>query len=230
MNEKLSSEHAVAFLHTPLNFGAYSRDFPLFIFGLNRLQQMTGLLDQVNTIEIRLSDPYQATSVKNDLQKQLPKHLEIISWSEQEAGSYKFLILSNWMRYFILLALLPLVYFTLKSMLILMILGNRRKIAILSALGLTNETLYNTFRVATLIIAIIGISIGGVIGYSGHYLILYFLADTLRELGILHPTFLITVPQFFFVISTVCAIFMWTVFDAIRTLQKMSVIDILTTD
>ena len=212
-------------LNGGLNLGTKKGELPLFVMSLTILQQLINQPNQINTIEIKLREPYESQKIAQAIQKQLGSEFQVTSWIEKEKAGFAFLNIIKFMIFMIIFSICLVAAISVYSTLSLAVIENRKKISILKALGIKDGSIYLIFISNALTIGIVGIVIGGILGYfSSHYFIVYF-GDNLRALGIDNPQTQLTQLDFLLTATATLLLFMMTAIMPARKAIKMDAVD-----
>lgn len=212
-------------LNGGLKLGTKRGELPLFIMSLNILQGLINKPNQLNTIEIKLAKPYDSEKVAKAMRKRLGNEFQVTSWMEQEKAAFAFLNMIKFMIFLIIFSICIVAAISVYSTLSLAVIENRKKISILKALGIKDASIYLIFISNALTIGIVGVVIGGFLGYlSSHYFILYF-GENLHALGIENPETLLTQGDLLLTAIATLLLFLITAIMPARNAIKMDAVD-----
>ncbi len=112
---------------------------------------------------LKLTDIYQAQSVKRYLQGQLPLGFMVSDWSQQAGALFSALKMEKTMMFVILLLIIAVAVFNLVSTLVMVVNDKRSDIAILRTIGATPTMIMRTFICQGAIVGLMG-TVFGIIG------------------------------------------------------------------
>jgi len=193
-----------------LDLGIKEGELPLLLMSLKNAQNLLNKPSYINTIEIRLFNPYQSEEVAQYIRKYLNNSFSIISWTETEQSSLLFLKITRWMAFAIVFCVSIVAAISVYSTLLLAVMQNRKKISILKALGMKDNSIRLIFIVNALTIGIFGIIMGSLIGYGGSELLIANFSETLKPLGLDDPQTEISAATFLVVVFTTLGLFFIT--------------------
>ncbi|MDM8548332.1 ABC transporter permease [Candidatus Venteria ishoeyi] len=170
-----------------LDMGRKKDNFPLLVVSLKNAQTLLNKPNLVNTIEIKLTDPYYSTEFAQRIQNYLGDTYKVHSWTEKEQASFKFLQTAKKIAFMLIFSISMVAALGVYSTLLLAVMQNRKKIAILRALGIKNRSIYLIFVSKALSIALLGLFVGTFFGYLGSEWLLIQFAENLNDLGISNP-------------------------------------------
>ena len=208
-----------------INLGTRKEEHPLLVMSLENAQRSLGLTDQINVIEIKLKHPYQSARIAENVQALLDSTYAVTSWVQAEQAAFAFLTVIKWMGVAVISSIIVVAAISVFCTLYLTVMENRKKMAILKSLGMTNKNIYSIFMTTTLIIAIIGIFLGSVLGYVGSYASVAYFSDELKSLGIADPQIQITVNDLLVICLVTFAFFLPTSFIPARNAVKIDVVE-----
>ncbi|MEK8015886.1 MAG: FtsX-like permease family protein [Candidatus Parabeggiatoa sp.] len=170
-----------------LDMGRKKGKLPLLIVSLGNAQQMLNKPDKVNTLEVKLSHPYNSDRIAASMQTFLGQEFTVIDWSQKEQAAFTFLGVTKRMAFVIIASILIVAAISVYSTLLLAVMQNQKKIAILKALGIRDTSIYMIFISNAMMIGVIGIIAGSLMGYVGSELLIAQFADSLQNLGLDNP-------------------------------------------
>jgi len=170
-----------------LDMGRKKGKLPLLIVSLSNAQQMLNQVGRVNTIEVKLLQPYYSHELAKDMQSFLGKDFTVTDWTEKEQAAFTFLEVTKRMAFMIIASILLVAALGVYSTLLLAVMQNQKKIAILKALGIRNKSIYLIFISNALVIGVAGIIAGIFAGYAGSELLIVHFTEGLQNLGLNHP-------------------------------------------
>jgi lipoprotein-releasing system permease protein len=151
--------------------GMFEYDFNLVLTDIVSAQEFFGINRDITGIELRLDDVYKAPVVRERIQKKLEFPLYARDWMQMNRNLFSALKLEKFAMFIILILIILVASFNIVSTLIMNVIEKKREIAILKAMGATNNGIMTIFMLQGLLI---GIS-GTIIGVVGGYLLSYVL-------------------------------------------------------
>jgi len=151
--------------------GMFEYDSNLVITHIRSAQEFFDMKDSITGIEIRLKDIYRASSIREHLQSNLEFPLFVKDWMQMNRNLFSALKLEKFAMFIILILIILVASFNIISTLIMNVIEKRREIAILKAMGATDNGIMSIFMLQGLIIGIIGTMIGIIGGYSLCYIL-----------------------------------------------------------
>jgi len=151
--------------------GMFEYDLNLVLTDIVSAQEFFGIHRNITGIELRLDDIYKAPVVRERIQKKLEFPLYARDWMQMNRNLFSALKLEKFAMFIILILIILVASFNIVSTLIMNVIEKKREIAILKAMGATNNGIMTIFMLQGLLI---GIS-GTIIGVVGGYLLSYVL-------------------------------------------------------
>lgn len=151
--------------------GMFEYDLNLVLTDIVSAQEFFGINRDITGIELRLDDIYKAPVVRERIQKKLEFPLYARDWMQMNRNLFSALKLEKFAMFIILILIILVASFNIVSTLIMNVIEKKREIAILKAMGATNNGIMTIFMLQGLLI---GIS-GTIIGVVGGYLLSYVL-------------------------------------------------------
>jgi len=213
-------------LNGSLDMGTKKGQYPLMIMSLASAQYATNNKDLINTIEIRVKQPYKANYVSQKIRVLLNDNsFQVENWIEKEKASFTFLTIIKWMIFAIIFSISIVAAISIFSTLYLTVLENRKKIAILKALGMKNASIYIIFLLKTLTIGLTGTTFGCLLGYSGSHGFIYLFKESLEKLGIENPQPHLSIEDICIVAALTIGLFLLTAIIPARNAVKIEPIE-----
>jgi len=194
-------------LNGTINMGTKKGNNPLLIMSLANAQNAIEKKNFINTFEISIQSPYHADKIAQKLSTILDSSYNINTWIQKEKASFTFLTIIKWMIFSIIFSISIVAAISIFSTLYLTVLENRKKIAILKALGMKDASIYIIFLMKTFSIGLLGTFFGCILGYAGSYSLIHLFRDSLEKLGLEDPQPLITASDISVV--AICTIFLF---------------------
>ncbi|MCI5190600.1 MAG: ABC transporter permease [Candidatus Electrothrix sp. AS4_5] len=194
-----------------LDLGRKKDSHPLLVLSLENSWKLLGVpASSVNTIEISLHQPYESPAIAKQLKNILGEHYTVIDWTTREKASFLFLKISKSMAFALLCSISLVAAIGVYSTLLLAVMQNQKKIAILKALGIRNSSIYLIFISSALLIAFVGLLFGSLLGYLGSEWLIMQFTDNLKKLGLENPTTIITFHDMLMIILFTLGLFTLT--------------------
>lgn len=144
-------------------------DQMLGIVSLKQAGLMTGSAEAVYGFRVQLADLFQSRITAHRILTQLDFGFKAIDWTQTHGNLYQAIQLSRNMVGLLVFLVVGIAAFNVISMLMMMVLKKRRHIAILQTMGVSQQQIVNIFLIQGLLIALLGISLGVVLGLLGCY-------------------------------------------------------------
>jgi lipoprotein-releasing system permease protein len=149
--------------------GLYEMDSGTVITNLKTAQQLFGLDNKINYIQIYLKNLFDADEVGKQLRDMLPANLSVITWKDLNAPLYSALKLEKTVLFFTLTLIVIVASLNIVAGLILLVIQKMKDIGILLSHGAAPETIRRIFFIQGSIIGIIGTAAGVIIGLAFSY-------------------------------------------------------------
>jgi lipoprotein-releasing system permease protein len=140
--------------------GMFEYDANLTLTSLAAAQEFFGYGSGVSGIQLRLSDVYKAPSVREALAKKLGFPFYVKDWMQMNRNLISALKLEKFAMFVILILIVLVASFNIVSTLMMSVIEKEREIAILKAIGATNQGIMAVFMIQGLLIGIVGTVIG----------------------------------------------------------------------
>jgi lipoprotein-releasing system permease protein len=125
---------------------------------------------EVSGVEMRLQDIRNAAEVKQALARTLGARYTVSSWYDLHKDLYSVMQVERWSAYIILCLIVGVATFNVLGSLTMGVIGKRRDIGILKALGATRTSIMRVFMFEGLLVGTIGTVLGSAIGVIVCYL------------------------------------------------------------
>jgi lipoprotein-releasing system permease protein len=145
--------------------GMFEYDTNLVLTAMKPAQEFFGLGDSISGIEVKLRDIYKAPEVKKQLQETLGFGFLVLDWMQMNKNLFSALKLEKFAMFIILVLIVLVASFNIISNLIMNVIEKSREIAILKAIGATNNSIMIIFMLQGLFIGLIGTLTGMTGGY-----------------------------------------------------------------
>ena len=197
LNKNNSTSKAKHFrLVGSLDLGRKKDEKPLLVLSLENSWKLLDMKPTINTIEISLVKPYDSEILASKMQALLGDKYDVDNWTSREQTSFIFLKVTKLMTYALLFSISIVAAIGVYSTLLLAVMQNQKKIAILKALGIRNSSIYFIFMSNALIVGVFGVILGSLLGYVGSEWLVSQFAENLKKLGLEDPQTRISVQDF----------------------------------
>jgi lipoprotein-releasing system permease protein len=161
------------------NSGMYEYDSSLAYIHLREAQKIMRMGDAISGIGIRVKDIYDAANVAKKIVRDLDgKHPDCSFWArdwmQMNHNLFSALKLEKKAMFIILSLIILVAAFNISSTLIMMVMGKRKDIAILKAMGATDQSIKKIFVLHGMIIGVIGTISGIILGTAGCLALKYY--------------------------------------------------------
>jgi len=140
--------------------GYYDYDAHVVIASLDSAQDLYDLDDSVHGLFVTINDPYQASVVKNQLQKSLGADYDFSTWMEESSGILNALIVEKNVMFYLLFFIVLVAALCILSAQITFVIQKTREIGMLKALGASRLQTSGIFLFQSAIIGFIGVASG----------------------------------------------------------------------
>jgi lipoprotein-releasing system permease protein len=154
--------------------GMYEYDRTMAYISLKASQNLLGLKNGVNGIEVKVDDIFKTTSIAKSLRGKLGMRFWIRDWKEMNGAFFSALKLEKIAMFIILIIIFSVAAFNSVSSLTMMVMEKHKDIGILKAMGASNTSISLIFLTGGVIIGLVGTAIGFVIGTSLSWIADYF--------------------------------------------------------
>ncbi len=151
--------------------GMFEYDSNLVLTSLGAAQEFFDMKNEVTGIQLKLSDIYKASLVRERVNEKLGFPLYAKDWMQMNRNLFSALKLEKFAMFVILILIILVASFNIVSTLIMNVIEKKREIAILKAMGATDGGIMTVFMLQGLLIGLVGT----VIGLTGGYLLCYIL-------------------------------------------------------
>lgn len=145
--------------------GMFEYDMNLALVSLRAAKEFFGYEKGFTGVEIRLDDIYNASIVRNSLNKKLQFPYHVRDWMQMNRNLFAALKLEKLAMFIILILIVLVASFNIISTLMMNVVEKQKEIAILKAMGATNRGIMMIFMFQGLLIGIVGTLIGVTGGY-----------------------------------------------------------------
>ncbi len=147
--------------------GMFEYDMNLALIDIRSAQAFWGYGDSVTGIEVRLDDIYEASSVRDSINKKIDFPYYARDWMQMNRNLFSALKLEKFAMFVILILIVLVASFNIVSTLLMNVMEKQKEIAILKAMGATNHGIMMVFMLQGFLIGVIGT----IIGMAGGYLL-----------------------------------------------------------
>jgi lipoprotein-releasing system permease protein len=143
--------------------GYYEYNQSVAIASLDNFQDLYNLGDDVDGLMVMLKDPYQADTVKAQLEEKLGDGYRVVTWKEESSLMLAVLVEKNMMLY-ILFFIVIVAAFGITCTLITFVVLKTREIGVLKALGATSRQIMWIFLSQSMVVSVLGVLTGTAAG------------------------------------------------------------------
>jgi lipoprotein-releasing system permease protein len=140
--------------------GYYDYDANFIVTSLENAQDLYNLDNNVHGLMVMLNDPYQADTVRDELQQKLGPDFYITTWMEQNKAFLGAIIVEKNVMFYLLFFIVLVAALCILSAQITFVVQKTREIGMLKALGATNMQISGIFLVQSAIIGVLGVLAG----------------------------------------------------------------------
>ena len=144
--------------------GMFQYDNKLVVMARDVAQRFTGLGDAVTGLAVRVSDPWKAPEIGNQLEDRLGYPYRAFDWQAQNSTLFGALKLEKIAMGLIIFFIMIVAAFNIVGTLTMVVTDKTREIGILKAMGLTSPSIGRIFLVQGAIIGLVGVVIGLILG------------------------------------------------------------------
>ena len=148
-----------------LESGMYEYDGSLAYIHLSDAQKILRMGDSVTGIEVRVDDIYDARKIAQSIVANLGFPYWAKDWMQMNRNLFSALKLEKTVMFIILVLIVLVAAFNIASTLIMMVLGKTKDIAILKAMGATDNSIKRIFIFKGLVIGALGTTLGVCLGF-----------------------------------------------------------------
>ena len=144
--------------------GYFEYNAAIIVTSLSNAQDLLELGDDVHGLQVMLHDPYQAELVKNELRRALGEDYIIRTWAQENSNILNALLVEKNVMFYLLFFIMIVAAFGITSALITFVVQKTREIGVLKALGATNAQVMSLFVGQSLIVGVLGVTLGFALG------------------------------------------------------------------
>jgi len=142
--------------------GLFEYDESFMYVAMPVAQELAGLGEAVNGIEIKTRDRDQIDAVRDRLEAVVPPQYSIVDWQQNNKSLFQALNLEKVGMGLILLLIILVAAFNIVSNLTMVVADKTREIGVLKAMGMTSRGIRRVFFAQGIVIGLVG-TIGGVL-------------------------------------------------------------------
>jgi lipoprotein-releasing system permease protein len=146
--------------------GMFEYDTNLVLADIGAAQDFFGYGSGVTGVQLRLKDVYRAPSVRESVGKKLGFPYYVRDWMQMNRNLFSALKLEKFAMFVILILIVLVASFNIVSTLMMSVIEKEKEIAILKAIGATNQGIMMVFMLQGLLIGTIGTVLGVAGGYA----------------------------------------------------------------
>jgi lipoprotein-releasing system permease protein len=146
--------------------GFYEFNASIIVTSLANVQDLFGLNDDVQGVKVMLHNPFDARSVKTELETALGQGYYIKTWEQDNSAMTAVLVEKNVMIY-ILFFIVIVAAFGICCTLVTFVVLKTREIGVMKALGASNYQVMWIFLSQSIMVSILGVLIGTGLGLLG---------------------------------------------------------------
>jgi lipoprotein-releasing system permease protein len=111
-------------------------------------------------LQVKLTDPFLAEKVKEELEKVLPNDLAVYTWNEESRDIFSALAVEKNTMFYVLFFIMIVAAFGIVNCQITFVVQKTREIGILKALGASGRQILWVFLSQSLVVAVLGVGLG----------------------------------------------------------------------
>ena len=185
--------------------GLYEFDSSYAYIHLKDAQRVLRLGDSVTGIEVRVKNIYDAGKIAGKIGTELGSTYRTQDWIQSNQKLFQAMKTERRVMFVILSLTILVAAFSIASALIMMVIGKKRDIAILKAMGATNKSIRKIFVFNGMVIGFIGTGLGLGLGLLlCNILKRYDISDLTQNIFYFMPTVPVKV-EIFDIVAIVCA-------------------------
>jgi lipoprotein-releasing system permease protein len=150
-------------VHGIFDAGYWDYNISMMITSLDNFQELYDLGDTVHGAMVMIKNPYQASTVRDQLTAALGSRYRITTWDEENSAMLAVLVEKNVMFY-ILFFIVIVAAFGITCTLITFVVLKTREIGVLKALGATGRGIMWIFMSQSLVVSVLGVLVGTAFG------------------------------------------------------------------
>ena len=143
--------------------GSQEQDGALVLANLADVRAMGAAASDMG-LRLRYADALNAPAMSAGLRRLLPRNLQVIDWTVDNASYFRAIRIEKTMMSLILLLIVAVAAFNIVAMLVMTVTDKRNDIAILRTLGASPRTVMGVFITQGLVIGWVGVAVGVTLG------------------------------------------------------------------
>jgi lipoprotein-releasing system permease protein len=144
--------------------GLYDVDSAFVYSNLDTVRTIFLLDEGVDSVHLRVKDPYRARQIKAHITSQLGGHYMVRSWDELNRAFFNALRMEKLVMFIILLLIIVVAAFNIVGTLIMIVTQKTREIGVLKSMGANNTSVLKIFLFYGIMVGVVGTAIGVVLG------------------------------------------------------------------
>jgi lipoprotein-releasing system permease protein len=142
----------------------YEYDNSYVALGLPAAQRFAGLDTSMTGLEVRLTDPWRAERLGQELEARLGYPYRVLDWQSQNASLFSALKLEKLAMALVVFLICIVAAFNVVGTLTMVVRDKTREIGILLAMGLARASVGRIFLAQGILIGVVGTSLGAALG------------------------------------------------------------------
>lgn len=147
--------------------GYFEYNLSVVICSLANAQDLYELKDSVHGLMVNLADPFQAPRAQEQLQSKLGHKFDVTTWYQENSSILDAVTVEKQVMFYLLFFIMIVAAFGIASSLFTFVIQKTREIGVLKALGASDWQIGGVFLLQSLIVGIIGVLLGGLLGWAG---------------------------------------------------------------
>lgn len=144
--------------------GLYEYDASTALVNLETAQNIIGIDDRINLVQIKIKDIFKAPEFKEEIRNIMPSETYATTWMEMNESLFSALKLEKKLMFFTIALIILVAALNIIATLILMVMEKTKDIGILMAMGATSKSIRKIFFLQGATIGTLGTLIGTVLG------------------------------------------------------------------
>ncbi len=128
------------------------------------LQRTLGLGDSITMLQVKISDIFDATAMKQRVESALEGRYIVRTWIEENSGFFEALQLEKLALFLTITLIVTVAALNIISSLIMLVMEKNRDIGVLMSMGATSRGVMASFMLQGLIIGVVGTLVGALLG------------------------------------------------------------------
>jgi lipoprotein-releasing system permease protein len=150
--------------------GYYDYDAHVVVTSIDNAQDLYELDDSVHGLFVMLNDPYQAATVKRQLEKSLGNDFYVSTWMEESSILLNALLVEKNVMFYILFFIVFVAAFGITCTLITFVMMKTGEIGLMKAIGASDKQVMTVFIAQSMVISLFGIATGISLGLFAVYI------------------------------------------------------------